>query len=75
MSRPTRPAARVAVFRGTTSFQSAARRTAPPEAPALSLDRIRRKLMEEGEGYELPLPPGAAPVVGATPEAGQPAAS
>lgn len=63
---------RVAVYRGTTSFQGAIRRSTAPNTPALSLDRIRRKSAEEGEGHELPLPPGAAPAVGATPVGGQP---
>ena len=65
---------RVAVYRGTTSFQGANRRSAAPTAPALSLDRIRRKSERVGEGgSELLLPPGAAPVVGGTAVAGTPA--
>lgn len=62
----------VAVFRGTTSFQAAASSETLAANPVLSLERIRRKSVEEGEPHELPVSPAAAPVVVPTPVAGQP---
>ena len=70
--RPTNGREDLAVFRGTTSFRSAARTVASPQIPGLSLDRIRLLEGEEGEEHELPLPPGAAPDVDSAPVAGQP---
>ncbi len=61
----------VAVFRGTTSFGRAARAADAPQVPALSLDRIR-SFEREAEDHELPLPAGAAPIVGATPVSAEP---
>jgi hypothetical protein len=62
---------RVAVFRGITSFDAAARSAAAAPAAGPSLDRIR-VIEEEHEEQELPLPAAAAPVVAPVPIAGEP---
>jgi len=62
----------VAIYRGTTSFREAARRTASPGTPSLSPGRIMPSLPGEGSS---PIPSDtevAAPIVDATPVAGQP---
>jgi hypothetical protein len=67
------PAEGVVLFRGTTSFRDIARATTPSRSPVLSPDRIARTLPGEGSS---PIPSHsdiAAPIVDATPVAGEPA--
>jgi hypothetical protein len=70
--RPKARADHVAEFRGTTSFRTAARRAVSPEIPRLSPDRIRPLLPGEGSLPIASPPTVAAPIVHATPVAGEP---
>jgi len=60
------------VFRGSTSFQAAARLTTSTPTSELSPDRTRPTLPGEGRSPILSRPEIAAPVVDATPVAGEP---